>query len=352
MIQQVLTGKGFVPISQIKEGDRVYDKHGKPTKVKSIMSKVKQTYQVTVKPDVTVYLHDEQELFILKSSWKWQKNNVGFRTLKFKDFKDSIQNKAKWNRYYSPVPDAICLPSKKHFVHPYIIGSLLGDGGLTDNSVIFTTSDMESIDLIEELLPCGHHFSQKGESISYNIVYPPTRGENHVKTELYDLNMMGKSALQKNIPKKYLYGSTKQRLQLLQGLMDTDGTINAMGRTKTFSSSSKQLAENVMFLCRSLGGTPSIGSKVPFYRNNDGEKIVCNKNYVVYVKLPNDIVPFKLKRKVDRIANRFDNNKSGKYYTPYQIFEESLNIGDHLFVELEVESDSYIGNDFFVFKSL
>ena len=59
------------------------------------------------------------------------------------------------------------------------------------------------------------------------------------------------------IPEAYLHGSTKQRLELLQGLMDTDGTIYANG-SSSYSSSSLQLAEDVQYLVRSLGGKASM----------------------------------------------------------------------------------------------
>jgi hypothetical protein len=350
MIQLVLTDSGFVPIDEIEIGQNVYDRQGRPTKVKSIQSGIKNSYEVTLKPDITVFLHDEQEMFVEKSSWKWHSTG-GFRTLKFKEFRESIPNKKKWNRYYSPVPDTIGFKDKKCFVHPYIMGSLLGDGGMTTNSIKFTSIDLESIELIEELLPDGHVLNQISDTVSFHLSYEPVFRENHVKDEMMRLGVMGKSSLQKEIHPHYLYNSTKKRLELLRGLMDTDGTISACGRKMSFTSSSKQLADDVKFLCRTLGGTPFNDSKIPFYRNEYGEKIICNESYRIHVKLPLGIIPFHLDRKKERISLRKKNNKTGKYYRPYQIFEEAVNIGEHLFVELEVESDSYIGNDFFVLKS-
>lgn len=58
----------------------------------------------------------------------------------------------------------------------------------------------------------------------------------------------------KRVPKEFLYGSIDQRLSLLQGLMDTDGTCTKDGKS-SFCSNSKGLVEDVMWLARSLGGT-------------------------------------------------------------------------------------------------
>jgi intein/homing endonuclease len=59
----------------------------------------------------------------------------------------------------------------------------------------------------------------------------------------------------KHIPPRYLYASAEQRLALLQGLMDTDGTADQHGRVM-FSTVSERMAEQVLWLASSLGQKP------------------------------------------------------------------------------------------------
>src|SRR5690606_7017773 len=90
----------------------------------------------------------------------------------------------------------------------------------------------------------GYTAKKVGKSITYRISHP-----NHmVKAELRNIGVLGN----KHIPEKYLFSNLKTRRELLTGLMDSDGTIDTKGRCE-FSTIKKQLAEDVLFLIRSLG---------------------------------------------------------------------------------------------------
>jgi hypothetical protein len=80
----------------------------------------------------------------------------------------------------------------------------------------------------------------------------------------------------------YLYASVEQRVALLQGLMDTDGCAN--GVQSFFRTTSKRLADDVVFLAQSLGGVAAIG-------------VHANGSYLVNVRLAVGICPFRLPRK-------------------------------------------------------
>src|SRR5699024_5012755 len=81
-----------------------------------------------------------------------------------------------------------------------------------------------------------------------------------VRTKLFQTRMFFNETARdlcgtRAIPEEYFEGSIEQRYQLLQGLMDTDGLIaRTNGRYPvTFKVTSKQLAEDVQRLGRSLG---------------------------------------------------------------------------------------------------
>ena len=85
-----------------------------------------------------------------------------------------------------------------------------------------------------------------------------------------------------------LWGSIEQRLAVLRGLMDTDGTVGDKLSSTTFSTVSVGLANDVEWLVRSLGGE-AITKK----NNWNGRD-----SYRVHIRI--DINPFSLPRKADK----------------------------------------------------
>lgn len=120
----------------------------------------------------------------------------------------------------------------------------------------------------------------------------------------------------KFIPKEYMYASYEDRLALLQGLLDTDGTIgkpiksrfsgNMIGGDISFTSSSKLLIENVEYLCRSVGCVVSrYTSKQKFYTyryKNKVERRPCKQSYTLRILKPSDIDLFRLPRKLEKVC--------------------------------------------------
>jgi len=100
---------------------------------------------------------------------------------------------------------------------------------------------------------------------------------------------MGKRAEKKSIPPIYKRSSLKQRVELLQGLMDTDG-CETSGKPPMYATVSDQLASDVRELVRSMGGTARMrtvrGTVLPLHR--------------LSVSFPSGIAPFRLSRKAIR----------------------------------------------------
>ena len=86
--------------------------------------------------------------------------------------------------------------------------------------------------------------------------------KNPIKVILTDIGLMGKKSYEKSIPDMYKNSSIRQKLELIKGLMDTDGCADASGGT-TYSTSSPQLAKDLQDLIWSIGGKCSISTKIP-----------------------------------------------------------------------------------------
>ena len=107
--------------------------------------------------------------------------------------------------------------------------------------------------------------------------------------------LYGHKADSKFVPRVFKFGTVEERFAILQGLMDTDGTIDKRGHC-SFTTISKQLAEDVKFLVNSLGGLATITKGETFY-TKDGERIQGKDAYYVYIRIERSGRIFRLERK-------------------------------------------------------
>lgn len=142
--------------------------------------------------------------------------------------------------------------------------------------------------------------------------------DTYFRDSIRDLGLTCKS-IDKFIPDCYLYNDKETRLNLLRGLIDTDGTISKTGQVE-FSTSSKRLSEDFAFLVRSLGIRDTISEKETSYRDEDGNKIECAISYRHFLKVPNDLVFF--------TSEKHKTRYSKKQHDPIRNIESIEYIGD------------------------
>jgi hypothetical protein len=127
--------------------------------------------------------------------------------------------------------------------------------------------------------------------------------ENAYVQKLSALGLLGKSSLEKFIPNVYKQGSREQIEQLLAGLVDTDGYVNKQGAI-SISTSSRQLAEDIQYIVRSIGGIAKIATKYPTY-TYQGERKIGSVAYTVSIRYPTPRALSHLDRKLARIPNHY-----------------------------------------------
>lgn len=148
--------------------------------------------------------------------------------------------------------------SEDILIDPYTVGLLLGDGSMNGKAsgqvpvVLTAHEDDWPIYEAEIPYPLGKVYRDRRRP---TIIGRTIQGIN-VFVSMHGLSSHGS---EKKVPEVFLFGSTDQRLALLQGLMDSDGTVSPDGKA-FFSSISLQLMEDVRFLVRSLGGQASWSS--------------------------------------------------------------------------------------------
>lgn len=210
-----------------------------------------------------------------------------------------IMNKKSLNRVCIPLCEPIQFTRDNRTqgltIHPYVLGCLLGDGCITGStgSISFYTSD----DCVAERIRSFGYDIQKKDYSKFLFVIHDT----NVKKTLIQKKLWGKRSFEKFIPNVYKHATIEDRIELLRGLFDTDGYANKH-TSLSFDVTSKQLAEDVQWIIRSLGGYASISTKQGEYRNDEGEIVECKTVYKVYINIGMAQDLFTLDRKKSKLS--------------------------------------------------
>lgn len=227
-----------------------------------------------------------------------------------------IDNLRSFHQYRYELP-LLSAPVEWEFrqtpVDPYSLGLLLGDGCITDKtSPSFCTADVELVSSLESALAkMSLSFCRKSK-FDY-VITNPAAGKggyflqmprNPLTQALRELNLSGTKSATKFVPEIYLYNCAEVRHAVLQGLLDTDGgPVTQTGRTcrVQYVTTSERLKDDVLFLTCSLGGVAywrrrkAEGRKPGFA---GGREIPYRHDaFVLDIRLPKGIEPFRLKRK-------------------------------------------------------
>lgn len=214
--------------------------------------------------------------------------------------KDYINNRTKgWRNAYKCYKSGVEYEKIDVVMKPYMLGLWLGDGTSAGPSI--TTVDPEIIDSIKSHYPTLK-VSRVGKSITYGITsgHEGLRwaGKNIFLNQLKNLHLINN----KHIPYEYLYNDRQSRLELLAGLIDTDGYQG----TKMFEIVQKKkiLADQILILARSLGFRANI-VKSEKYCMHKGVKRT-GTYYRVYISGFTSEVPVILERKKagERLINK------------------------------------------------
>ena len=247
----VLTPKGFVPMRDIKVGSKVIGEDGKPYSVTAIYPQgVIDIYELTFSDGTTSRCSKEH-------LWKFKTQDDRSRNKEWRveTLGQLMKRPLKRGKSYNlciPVNKPVEFESSDLPLNAYVLGCLLGDGGFTTDRITFTNPEKDILEHLNQLLKDWGEFTyHKGTNCQYAFksVDPKV---NKLFRVIKNLGLQGLKSNDKYIPKNYLLGSIKDRQLLLQGLFDTDGCVHKDG-TYSISTSSEQLKDDIMFLCRSLG---------------------------------------------------------------------------------------------------
>lgn len=182
-------------------------------------------------------------------------------------------------------PEYAYFESSNLSINPYLLGLLMGDGCFVGGYVGFTSADNEiinSIKLSEDVNP------KKNSKIDYVI--------RKLKSKIKEIGLWGCRSWEKWIPRDYIYTSFENRIALIQGLMDTDGSVDKRTGMPVFYTTSKQLSLDFKELIQSIGGICVIKTKQTSFTY----KVIKKEgriSYVCSIRYNKSTELFKLSRK-------------------------------------------------------
>lgn len=303
--EPVLTPGGWRKIGDLAVGDLVVSADGTPTRVNGVFPQGLRKIKEVEFTDGARVRCDREHLWAVRTDTdKWRGNPYRVLSLDKVELAGLLSSggRRKWN---TPLWDPKDGADASFEVDPYLLGVLIGDGCLTNSGVRMSLNeqDHQIVDRIRSILPDGLDVrcSMRGRgAMDVRIVSSQADRGNPLVSALVSLGLYGKSAQDKFIPDQYLLGSRRQRVALLQGLMDTDGTASCGVQ---FNTSSSRLADDVCSLVRSLGGCPRLRSKLPKY-SYKGRVCTGRRHYTITMALPEWVAPFFLARKADAVRSR------------------------------------------------
>ncbi len=357
---KILTPNGWTTMGELQVGSEVIAKDGSISKVLKIFPKgEKDVFKITTSDNVSTEACEDHLWYTTNMHERQINRNGSIKTTA------KIQQTLK-SKHYLPRNEAAQFTKTQLPISPYTFGVYLGDGGSSDGHLTITGKEKELLDRVSlEVAKYGcflhqqkgnklsHRIYYEGEQIgkkgAYNVkitnlitgecsiyksigevsklfnIHPTTLSKrckkhtviNDNKYEYLDsklfsshpmvqligeLGLHGKHAWEKFIPKQYLYAALEDRIELLKGLMDTDGTIKTSGEM-SYTTTSKQLAIDVIELVRSLGGRASLCMRDRRGNANiiKGVQVVARRvSYEFTISLPSNINPFFISRKANR----------------------------------------------------
>ena len=296
----ILTTSGWSTMGEIEVGDYVFGPDGKPTRVytTSGVQENRNCFEVTFSTGETI-VADEEHLWEVRRAR--EKENVVLDTKQMYEEQeewDSTQNKNYKKLFWVERTKPLEFPEKSVDVNPYVLGVWLGDGCKSNNTFCSEDPEIpERVRLFTEVADCGLTNST-GSCRTYRI--PNFRRDAYAyfgqTTEYREDGRRRPRRIEKYVPENYLYGSVEQRLELLKGLLDTDGYASGTKPAGEFSSTDKSLADAVFWLLRSFGEKPWLSDRGPGKLHGKEYKNVWRVGWSFL-----DTNPFALPRKRERV---------------------------------------------------
>jgi len=240
-------------VEEIVIGDKLMGIESKPRTVLSLANGKEEMYRIHERNEY-YDVNKSHILSLKKDSWdkKKKKTKIVDKEMSVEDF---LKIKPETRRHYRGWKTSVDFDYQDIKLDPYFVGLWLGDG--TSSKTQITTEDEYIKDFIYHYacvcdLDVTVREQKDNNSITMDMISPSRKkGSNYILNNLRYYNLLNN----KHIPKEYKINDRQSRLEVLAGLIDTDGSLSKTERGEYFEIIQKntQLSNDIVFLARSLG---------------------------------------------------------------------------------------------------
>ena len=312
----IKTPTGTKKMAELKIGDYVFGDDGNPTKIVGL-SPIwnNDCYEITFS-DGEKIIANEDHLWSLYLRNTRHKGELEIRDTKwvYEHYKPKTKRTpkagSKFDKQYRecnlsvPMNKPLAYPKKELIIDPYILGLWLGDGCSNDGYITVCISDME--EMIKNINSRGYVISSiTNDSANNKRIRIHDKNGVSLFSLLKKLNLLGN----KYIPNDYLFSNIEDRLLLVQGLMDTDGTVNKNGNCEFAQSDvlHQRICDGFYELLTSLG----IKFSNSVYEKECNGKVFSANRFLFTAS--KEVPVFKMKRKYDLLKDNLSKICKRKY---------------------------------------
>lgn len=303
---EVLMYDGTVKyIQDIKIGDIVMGDDSTPRLVLNLHRGVSKLYELRINKSENLIVSENHILCIArqqrndrKKIRKWVNENISIE----KYIAKSKCYKEKAKLYQVPVN----YQERILGIEPYYLGLWLGDG-LSESLNRFCTADSEIVDWCNNYAnSLNIQLKQHSNKEEQCQIYCFSEGNtgNHLNHPIVKYDKIYHLQNNKHIPIEYMTSSEKQRLELLAGLIDSDGYLG--NNYIEITQKNMVLADDIMRLCCSLGMN---AQKKYVYKKSQNMSDLEEGNRYCKISISGDLrrIPTKLSRKIVKDQNQICN---------------------------------------------
>ena len=253
----ILTRNGWKNHGDLQVGDEVISPKGQFVKVLAVSPKNYANIRCHFSDGTYIDCHENHEWPV------YSKHSNGFKVLETKQMMNDFESGKPGHRdhryfYYSPVCNFVEGEYKKLPVEPYTLGAWLGDG--TNQKPLICESKQDRC-IIERIVNDGYAIGNYYVHKTTGVEYFHFDG---LRADLKKIDMCYRSTrCVKHIPEEYFTASIAQRMELLAGLIDTDGTLKSNENRYSFSTTEPQLRNDFETLVSTFGWRCSVTSYAP-----------------------------------------------------------------------------------------
>lgn len=336
----VLTTDGWKTMGTVEVGDFVYDEQGNPCAVVAATNVMldRECYRITFSTGEEI-VADANHSWVVSDI---KQRNAGSENkrrdvtpdrrytqkITTEEMSHSFIGERGKSNYSIEVAPALSPPlAEPPMIPPYVLGAWLGDG--TSTAGVITCAD-EDFEIIENVLSCGYRYGRKRGKYSHSII--------GLGFHLSEMGLIGN----KHIPDEYFCLGYEQRLELLRGFMDTDGSISKKGRV-SITQVDDRLARDLQRLISSFGIRVTLRKGGAGYKTRHGYRVDTGTRYRMSFRT--SLPLFRLARKRDRIRDDFNDAYIKRRYITDVTSVESVPVRC---IEVNSPSHQFLVGDTFI----